>query len=283
MVLLLLLWDMWHWLLYASASLILAQLLLLVTVSGCNPGIITKFNKHKYTDGHRVVWTQEDAAGHIYEVRFCRTCKIYKPPLASHCAHCNVCVARFDHHCTLLNKCIGLKNERSFFALLILSYASAVTLVLVGLVFIFYEDMLCHAIRLETGMDVFECVSDAAIVLIMLVKIYAALWWLEDRISFGWQVIGLVAELVLVQGLATTNFFDWALNIAGFLMSIGSSFCLISASLTKRQLNLVSVGMTYKEFLSRQDFYSQVQQEDPRLKEVSLKQRLKNIWNFFFH
>lgn len=32
----------------------------------------------------------------IYSERYCKTCRIKRPPLASHCAVCNLCVRNFD-------------------------------------------------------------------------------------------------------------------------------------------------------------------------------------------
>lgn len=50
----------------------------------------------------------------IYKTRFCKTCFISRPPLASHCRYCDQCVTKFDHHCFLVNTCVGRRNFRSF-------------------------------------------------------------------------------------------------------------------------------------------------------------------------
>lgn len=47
--------------------------------------------------------------------RWCRTCRIIRPPRASHCPDCDNCVLRFDHHCPFVNNCVGQRNYLFFF------------------------------------------------------------------------------------------------------------------------------------------------------------------------
>jgi hypothetical protein len=49
---------------------------------------------------------------------YCHTCEIFRPPNASHCGECGNCVVGFDHHCAVLNNCIGQRNYPYFFLLM---------------------------------------------------------------------------------------------------------------------------------------------------------------------
>ena len=50
--------------------------------------------------------------------KFCERCKFYKPPRCKHCYVCDRCVAKYDHHCPLIDHCIGLNNYRLFISYL---------------------------------------------------------------------------------------------------------------------------------------------------------------------
>ena len=55
-----------------------------------------------------------------YNVKFCHTCNIFRPPGVSHCRKCNNCVEKFDHHCQWVGNCIGKNNYKYFLIFLVM-------------------------------------------------------------------------------------------------------------------------------------------------------------------
>ncbi|KYK62653.1 DHHC zinc finger domain-containing protein [Toxoplasma gondii TgCatPRC2] len=69
------------------------------------------------------------------DMRECDVCG-FVHERSKHCRVCNKCVDGFDHHCMWINNCVGEKNYRPFFALLVFTAAmtAAVFLLAVGCV-----------------------------------------------------------------------------------------------------------------------------------------------------
>ena len=84
-----------------------------------DPGILTRQNQDFYYSTNKPI-LKNVINGNILNLNYCYTCSIYRPPRTSHCAICDNCIERFDHHCIWLGTCVGKRNYK-FFYLLIMS------------------------------------------------------------------------------------------------------------------------------------------------------------------
>jgi len=95
--------------------IIIISLASLYITSITDPGVIPKGPLVKYKNYRPKPSKQYiNISGRIIEIKWCPTCKIFRPPRSFHCYLCNNCVEVFDHHCPWIGTCIGKKNYLTF-------------------------------------------------------------------------------------------------------------------------------------------------------------------------
>ncbi|KAJ4851230.1 hypothetical protein Tsubulata_022284 [Turnera subulata] len=170
-----------------SVVLTIIVLVSLIIASTTDPGIIPRNDSASVDEIGPSNGTRRKRVivnGVELKLKYCRVCKITRPPRSCHCAICDNCVEKFDHHCPWIGQCIALRNYR-FYLMFVVSAL---------MYFIYIFAFSCWRIRrrmLRTGTGLLGMLKHFPDTLALVSFSFAAIWFLGGLVVFHGYLISI--------------------------------------------------------------------------------------------
>ena len=104
------------------------QIFLFISSSTKNPGLPLK----EYST---LIYEEENKNAKNF--RQCKDCKLWinTDEKTIHCKKCGICIEGYDHHCDCINICVGKRNLKNFYLLILVSFLVIIYGILITLGF----------------------------------------------------------------------------------------------------------------------------------------------------
>ncbi|XP_028766226.1 probable protein S-acyltransferase 5 [Neltuma alba] len=172
-------------------------LIVLLLTSGRDPGIVPRnahppepdddYGSSRIDSGQiprlRLPRTKDVIVNGItLKIKYCDTCKLYRPPRCSHCSVCDNCVERFDHHCPWVGQCIGLRNYRFYF--MFVSSATLLCLYIHGFCWVYIRRIMD-----SEGISIWKAMIKTPASIALIIYSFICVWFVGGLTAFHTYLI----------------------------------------------------------------------------------------------
>lgn len=134
-----------------------------------------------------------------------------------------------------MNACIGSRNHKAFVMYVILTFVKYLYLAVVTIVIIVIQDMVFRSRKVSEAQATEEIILDSCIFAVVTVK-FLLQGCFKGKVSFGYLMLWICAEILIVQTLCLINIRDVFMNLAGLLLCISTSGVMTIWGIFKKQV-----------------------------------------------